>query len=220
MPTSAVGVGTRMCCWATRTTVVSTATMVMARIAATLVQVGIVSPPERRSRSPFHGVILDPICSGGHRVERCCGDLGTAPRGPRDGLQGERGLGSSSRQRSRSWSRRSASSPATYAPAGPTPLGVRLPPLLEARVLAAMRRSRTARRRRSRPSRRARQGGRGARPASRDSSAAAGSSWRAASQNTLSGPRPPAWSQTHAATTPPGSGHAPHLAKPRDGIRS
>ena len=41
-------------------------------------------------------------------------------------------------------------------------------------------------------------------PGSRDSSSTSGSSRRAAVQNTLSGPCPPAWSQTQAATVPPG----------------
>ena len=56
-------------------------------------------------------------------------------------------------------------------------------------------------------------------PARPDSSSTSGSRTRAASQNSASGLWRPAWSQTQAATTPPGRVTRRHLREPGDGVR-
>ena len=55
-------------------------------------------------------------------------------------------------------------------------------------------------------------------PARAASSGAAGSTSCTAAQNAVSGPLPPAWSQTHAATRPPGRVTRAISASPRDGV--
>ena len=109
-------------------------------------------------------------------------------------------------QRSRSRdSRAASSSPATYVPERADAEGVRRPPLLEARErrldgqlgLLDLAQPGRGEELDQVPARAPR--------AARASSTASGSSAATASQQVLSGLRPPAWSHTQAATTPPGA---------------
>ena len=107
------------------------------------------------------------------------------------------------------------------SPSGPMPKSVRRPPLLEARERRRDRQLGLLDVRRARPRRRAATRWPGARPGQpAPRRRRPGRAPRSPSQQVLSGLRPPAWSHTQAATTPPGAGDPGHLPEAGDRVAS
>ena len=147
------------------------------------------------------------------------GRLGCAHTSPRaaqaHAVSTKGGSGSVARQRSRSSACRSGSSRAGVGAGRADAERERLPPVLEGRMLDAHSRARSPRRRAAPPPRTARARCPARAPASPDSSSTLGVELARGVPEHAQRARPPAWSQTQAATTPPRSRDARHLRAAR-----